>query len=220
MESRFLRFLLTAAATSVMATLGSTAAWADRSLATAQDPGLEPRIVRTDLQEDEIDTENFEIGLYYGQLATEDFGTNDVVGATLTFHATEDFFFEAAGGQSDTQATSAERINPLLDLGIDADRQLSYYNLSIGWNMLPGEVFIGKNRAFNGTLYVIAGAGATDFLGGKEFTINGGAGLRLLLTDWLALHFDAREYVFDSDVLGSDNTYNNLEFHAGLSAFF
>jgi len=219
MESRIRRFLLTAASASLMASF-STTSWAERSLATAQDPGLEPRIVRTDLQEDEIDTEHFEAGLFYGHLSTEDFGTNDVIGGTLTFHATEDFFFELAGGKSDTQLTSAERINPLLDLGIDDDRELTYYNLSIGWNALPGEVFFGKNRAFNTAIYVIAGAGATDFLGDKEFTINGGAGVRVLLTDWLAVHLDGREYIFDSDALGSDNTYNLLEFRAGLSVFF
>lgn len=219
MESRIRRFLLTAASAGLMASF-SGASWAERSLATAQDPGLEPRIVRTDLQEDDIDTEYLEVGLFYGHLGTEDFGTNEVIGGALTFHATEDFFFEAAGGKSDTQATSAERINPLLDLGIDEDRELTYYNLSIGWNVLPGEVFFGENRAFNTAIYVIAGAGATDFLGDKQFTINGGAGLRVLLTDWLAVHLDGREYVFDSDALGSDITYNLLEFRAGLSAFF
>lgn len=220
MESRVRRFLLTAASACMLASLGAAPAWAERSLSTAQDPGLEPRIVRTDLQEDEIDTENIEIGAYFGHLGTEDFGTNEVMGVTLTFHATEDFFFEAAAGQSDTQETSAERLNPLLDLGLEADRELNYYNLSLGWNVLPGEIFLGSNRAHNIAIYLIAGAGSTDFLGDKQFTINGGAGLRLLLTDWLALHLDAREYVFDSDALGSDTTYNNLEFRAGLSAFF
>lgn len=220
MESRIRRFLLTTAAVCVMAALGNAPAWAERSLSTAQDPGLEPRIVRTDLQEDDIDSENIEVGAYFGQLSTEDFGTNDVIGVTLTFHATEDFFFEAAAGQSELQQTSAERLNPLLDLGIDADRELTYYNLSLGWNVLPGEVFLGSNRAHNMALYIIAGAGATEFLGDKQFTINGGAGFRVLVTDWLAVHLDAREYIFDSDVLGTDATYNNLEIRAGLSAFF
>lgn len=221
MESRIRRILLTASTVSMLAVAcASPQAWAERSLSSAQEPGLEPRIVRTDLQEDEIDSEHFEAGLYFGQLATEDFGTNEVYGATLTFHATEDFFFEAAFGQSDTQETSAERISPLLDLGLDEDRQLSYYNISLGWNILPGEVFIGKKHAFNTAIYIIGGAGATDFLGDKQFTYNGGAGFRLLMTDWLALHLDAREYLYDSDVLGSENTYNNLEFRAGLTAFF
>src|SRR5689334_22340129 len=118
MESRIRRVLLTAVSTSVMvAAIDSPQALAaQRGLSTAQDPGLEPNIVRTDLQENEIDSENIEVGIYAGQLATEDFGTNPVVGATLTFHATEDFFFEAAYAKSKTQETSAERLDPLVNL--------------------------------------------------------------------------------------------------------
>lgn len=220
MESRIRRFLLTTATASVMMSFAAGSAWADRSLATAQDPGLEPHIVRTDLQEDQIDTENFELGLYAGQMATEDFGTNNVVGASLAYHATEDFFFELAGGRSDTQATSAERVDPLLVLGLAKDRKLSYYNVSLGWNVLPGEIFIGKNRAFNTAIYLIGGGGSTDFLGSKHFTYNFGVGYRMCLTDWLALHLDAREYVFDSDALGSNYSYNDIEYRAGLSVFF
>ena len=39
-------------------------------------------------------------------------------------------------------------------------------------------------------------------------------------TDWLSLRIDVRDYVFESDLLGSNETLNNLEFTGGLTVFF
>ncbi|HFE32118.1 MAG TPA: outer membrane beta-barrel domain-containing protein, partial [Gammaproteobacteria bacterium] len=102
----------------------------------------------------------------------------------------------------------------------DSGRILSYYNVSLGYNLLPGEAFIGRNWAFRTALYVIAGAGSTTFAGDDRFTINFGAGYRFLATDWLALHVDVRDHIFDIDVLGYSKTAHNLETTAGLSVFF
>ena len=48
--------------------------------------------------------------------------------------------------------------------------------------------------------------GSTEFGGDKRFTVNLGFGYRLIATDWLALHVDVRDHVFDSDLLGKDET--------------
>ena len=39
-----------------------------------------------------------------------------------------------------------------------------------------------------------------------------GAGYRLLVTDWLAVHLDVRDQMFDSDLLGKDKLTQNLQF--------
>jgi outer membrane beta-barrel protein len=102
----------------------------------------------------------------------------------------------------------------------DAQREYSYYGLSAGWNALPGEVFIGENRAYNTALYLIAGVGRTSFGGDERFTVNGGFGYRILLTDWLATHFDVRDYLYDTELTGKKKVVNNLEASLGLSFFF
>jgi hypothetical protein len=42
----------------------------------------------------------------------------------------------------------------------------------------------------------------------------------VLATDWLALRVDARDHVFDVDLLGESQTNHNLEFTGGVSIFF
>ena len=58
------------------------------------------------------------------------------------------------------------------------------------------------------------------FAGNDEFTYNLGVGYRLMLADWLSLHFDARDHIFETDLLGELKTTNNLELHGGLTIFF
>ncbi len=102
----------------------------------------------------------------------------------------------------------------------DSERTLTYYNLNVGYNILPGEVFIGEARAYNTNLYLSAGLGSTRFAGDDRFTVNFGAGYRFLLTDSIALHLDFRDHLFDIDLLGEEKTVHNLEAHLGMTVFF
>ena len=101
-----------------------------------------------------------------------------------------------------------------------AQRELTYINVSLGYNLLPGESFLTRNTSFNSALYIIAGMGSTTFAGSDKLTINIGGGFRLLATDWLAIHIDVRNHIFNIDILAEDKTANNLEVTFGLSAFF
>ena len=56
--------------------------------------------------------------------------------------------------------------------------------------------------------------------GDDRFTVSGGFGYRVLPTDWIAVHFDVRDHVYDIDLLGEKKIVNNLEAHLGLSVFF
>ncbi len=186
----------------------------------AEQQVIQPKIDRREVGIDEIDSEDFEISVFGGLLSTEDFGANAVIGARVAYHVSEGVFFEATYGRSTTSESSVERIYGGLPALTDSGRILSYYNVSLGYNLLPGEAFIGRNWAFRTALYVIAGAGSTTFAGDDRFTINFGAGYRFLATDWLALHIDVRDHIFDIDVLGYSKTTHNLETTAGLSVFF
>jgi outer membrane beta-barrel protein len=184
------------------------------------EPVIQPEIERREVREVEIDDEDFEIGLYVGFLSIEDFGTDRVLGARLAYHVTEGLFMEAAYGRSEAGETSFETLSGSIKLLSDEDRKYTYYNLSLGYNLFPGQVYISESYTFSSQFYLIAGIGNTSFAGSDEYTVNVGAGYRLLLTDWLALHLDARDHMFKSDLLGEEKTTHNLEYSTGLTLFF
>ncbi len=188
----------------------------------AEPPGqvIEPEVERRDIREPAIDTENFEVGTFVGIMSIEDFGTDLVYGVRLAYHVTEGLFVEGTLGRSEAGLTSFEQLSGGARLLSDSDRVYTYYNLNLGYNLLPGEGFVGEGRAFNTSLYLIAGLGSTRFAGDDRFTINVGVGYRFLLTDSVALHIDFRDHLFDIDILGTENTVHNLEGHLGVSVFF
>lgn len=198
--------------------LWHNSAWSAES--ETSEPLIQPRVKPQPAKPAKIDTENFEIGLYTGILSVEDFGSNSVSGARFAYHASEDLFLEAAYGRSTTQQTSYERLLGSVQLLTDEERQLTYYNLSLGFNLLPGEAFIGSGHAFHTDLYVIGGFGSTKFAGDDRRTLNYGFGYRAIMNDWLALHLDARDHIFDIDLLGTQKTTHNLELHTGVTVFF
>jgi outer membrane beta-barrel protein len=181
---------------------------------------IEPELERRTITEADIDSEDFEVGAYAGVMSIEDFGSNFVYGIRAAYHITEDFFAEAAYGRTEADETSYETLSGGAKLLTDNQRQFDYYNISLGYNLFPGEAFIGSGHAFNTAFYLIAGVGNTEFADDSHFTANAGAGYRFLVNDWMALRVDVRDYIFKSDLLGNDKTTNNLEFTGGLSFFF
>ncbi len=116
--------------------------------------------------------------------------------------------------------TSFEILSGGAPLLSDSERTLTYYNLNVGYNILPGEGFIGEGHAYNTALYISAGLGSTRFAGDDRFTVNFGVGYRFLLNDSIALHVDFRDHLFDIDLLGEEKTAHNLEGTLGLTWFF
>ncbi len=189
---------------------------------SAEPPGqvIDPQVERREIKEPAIDREDFEIGGYVGVMGIEDFGSNVSYGVRLAYHITEGFFVEGTVGQSEGGLTSFEVLSGGARLITDDERQFTYYNLNLGYNILPGEVFLGEGHAYNTSLYLIAGLGSTTFAGDDRFTVNVGAGYRFLLTDSVALHLDFRDHLFDIDLLGEEKTAHNLEGHLGVTVFF
>jgi outer membrane beta-barrel protein len=216
MESRFLYLLLVVA----LVALSGCSRQQVQPEQAGQPPVIEPEVARREIRPPRIDTEDFEVGVFVGQMSVEDFGVNPVIGARFAYHITEGLFVELAGGTTDTEETSFERLSGAAQLLTDAERQYSYYNLSLGYNLFPGESFFGSTRAWNSALYVIGGVGSTSFAGDDRFTLNMGVGWRLLPLDWLAIHADFRDHIFDIDLLGQEKTSHNLEAHVGVTFFF
>ena len=181
---------------------------------------VEPRVKRRDVNPPGLDTENFEAGLFVGTISIEDFGASVSYGGRIAYHFTEDVFAEATIGTAKAGRTSYEDLSGSAQLLTDSERQFTHYDLAIGWNALPGEVFLGGTRAMPSAVYFTLGAGSTRFAGDDHFTVALGAGLRVLANDWIAVHLDARNLAFETDLLGEDKLTHNLQFTFGLTAFF
>jgi outer membrane beta-barrel protein len=240
MESRIRVFLLASSAAAVLAVLPAPAVYAaagdqpppadtsgsppvtdpasDNGDTESQPPVIEPEVERRKIKTPKIDRENYEIGAFAGVMNIEDFSANPVYGLRFAYHISEDFFTEAMVGQTTVSRNAAE-IFFNFDLA-RGERQFTYYDLSFGYNILPGEVFVGRKRAFNSALYVTAGVGSTRFAGDDEFTIVLGVGYRTLISDWLALHLDVRDHAYRSNLLGLEKVAHNVEAHLGLTVFF
>jgi len=181
---------------------------------------IDPEVDRREIKEPKIDSENFEIGAFAGILSIEDFGSDLVYGVRLAYHVTEGFFVEGTVGKSQAGLTSFEILSGGAPILSDSERDFLYYNLNVGYNILPGEAFIGEARAYNTGLYIVAGLGSTRFAGDDRFTVNFGAGYRFVMTDSIAFHMDFRDHLYDIDILGEEKTAHNLEATLGISLFF
>jgi outer membrane beta-barrel protein len=181
---------------------------------------IEPSVARRKIKRPKIDNENWEIGGGFGFISVEDFGTNPAYAGQITYHVTEDFFFRADLGQSTAGRTSFETLGGNIDLLTGDERRFTYYSVSLGYNFLPGEVFLGRKLAMNSGFYLLGGIGNVKFAGDDHLALNFGAGYRVLPTDWLAIHLGVQDRVFDSDLLGETKVTNNLETLLSATVFF
>lgn len=180
---------------------------------------ITPDLERRTIKEDQLDSEDWEIGVYTGVLSIEDFGSNSVNGIRFAYHMTEDFVIELNYGLSEAKESSIEVLGGGIQLLTSDQREYSYYNISIVYNIFQGEVFLGKNTAYNSAFYILLGGGNTTFNESDYFTYTIGGGLRFYLTDYLALHATVKDHIFNSDII-EDKTTNNLEATLGLSFYF
>ena len=133
---------------------------------------------------------------------------------------TEDFFIEASYAQSTAGLSSFERLNGNIVLLTDEQREYSQFNLGLGFNILPGEGFIGDELAFTSSLYLITALGSTDFAGEQRSTIMVGGGYRVLFTDWLAVHLTLKDHLYDIELLGTAKTASDLEISTSITIYF
>jgi len=185
----------------------------------ANDQVIEPQVERRPVKVPHIPSNNFEVGIFGGAYDTENFGTNAVGGARLGYHITEDVFVEAVYGQT---KVSDATFRLFLPGGIFPTQEqiLRYYELDAGYNILPGEIFIGRTHAKVSAVYVVAGLGSTKFDGQSNETVDFGLGMRVFLADWVSLQCDMLDHVFSMDILGTRKDMQNIELTTGVTFFF
>ncbi|MBI3368672.1 MAG: outer membrane beta-barrel domain-containing protein [Burkholderiales bacterium] len=187
--------------------------------AADNEPVITPQVERRSVKLPRIPSNDFELGLFAGTYATQNFGASAVAGVRLGYHITEDVFAEAALASTRVSDDSFRQILPGGVFPREKET-LSYANLSAGWNILPGEVFFGKSVAKASAMYLIGGIGSTRFNQQRRQTINVGFGWRLFFRDWGAVQVDLRDHLFSLDLLGKRQNTQNLEMTAGVTLFF
>lgn len=188
-------------------------------LAQAADPVIDPEVARREIKLPRLPNKDFDASLFAGTYATQNFGSAPVVGLKVGYHLSEDLFVQAAFGRT---KVSDENFRQVLPGGVFPNQKetLTYANLSLGWNLLPGEVFVGSGIAKASALYVIGGVGTTHFFEQRRQTLNLGFGYRVLLRDRLSVQVDLRDHLFSLDLLGKRQSTQNLEATLGLSLYF
>jgi outer membrane beta-barrel protein len=178
-----------------------------------------PEVNRRPIKLPKFPSNDFEMGAFAGTYATQNFGTSPVYGVRLGYHITEDVFVQAVYGQTKVSDESFRQILPG-GIFVNPSEKLSYYNVSVGLNILPGEVFLLRRAAFPSAMYLIGGIGSTSFNQQRRQTFNIGVGARVFLKDWVSLQVDMRNHIFSLDLLGKRQSTQNLEFTGGLSFYF
>lgn len=186
---------------------------------SAQEPVIVPQVERRDVKLPRIPSKDIEIGLFGGIYNAQNFGARGLAGLRLGYHVTEDYFVEGEFGRTSVDDASFRAILPG---GVFASgrQSLGYATLSLGVNLLPGEVFVGPRQARASQLYLLGGIGSTDFAGQKRQTFNLGLGVKVLATQRLALRVDLRDHVYTLDLLGQRERTHNLQMTAGLAYFY
>ena len=166
----------------------------------------------------ELDTEFFELGLYGGVLNVQDFTSELLLGARATFHASEDFFLQANLAQAEVSESSFEqKLGSVLE---GADRDYTYFNLLLGYNVFQGEVFPFSSQASLSALHLVAGVGNTEFGDEESFTYVIGAGYRVNITRRYVWSVDLRDHIYQSSLLRENDRTHNVELVMGISYLF
>lgn len=180
---------------------------------------VEPKAQPREIEAAAIDTERFELGVFAGVIAVEDFNSNLVYGLSGSFHVSKNWLVQVNYGRSEVSRATIEDVTDSNFLSED-DRDLSYFDVTAGYQLLPGRSYASGKSKFNSGIYLLAGAGQSEFAGSKEPTFNFGASYRVVVTDWMTMNLDFRDRLIQREYLGEDKLSHNLEATLGINALF
>jgi outer membrane beta-barrel protein len=216
MNNKILTLLLVAAALPAFAqTTPST-----QQPRPANEQVVVPQVERRDVKLPKFPSKDFEVGAFAGVYSTENFGASGIAGLRIGYHITEDFFVQANLAQTKVSDAAFRQLLPGGGIFPEEEQKLTYYNLSAGWNILPGEGFIGANRAKATAVYLLAGIGSTKLVERRRQTMSFGLGMRMLLADRAGIHLELRDHVFSTDLLGPRQSTHNIELTGGFAWYF
>lgn len=193
---------------------------AEEYSSASSDIEIKADVERRIMLEDILDNENFEVGVQVGVISIEDFESSGWLSAHFAYHITEYFYVKARYGKAEGGETSFEKLVNAAPLLTEEQREFNYYGLNIGYNLMPGEVFLGRDLAFNSLFSIELGAGSTEFAGDENFTVNVTANYRVFINDYLAWDIGMSDYILDTKITGETKTTHNLNFTTGIAFYF
>ncbi|MDH5392664.1 MAG: outer membrane beta-barrel domain-containing protein [Gammaproteobacteria bacterium] len=153
-------------------------------------------------------------GVYMGVMNYENFNSSLLLAWYLNYPFDENLFVEAELGISRVSDTEYRNIGlPLLS---EERVVAAFYTVLVGYNLLPGEVYLGHGKTLRSDVYLLAGVGTVDIDNNSYVALHFGGGIKIELNDDSGLRIEFRDRMIDSDILGSDKLTNNTEFHLGI----
>ncbi len=187
------------------------------TLSEASEPLIAPPNQEKEVVEEKIDKEYLELAVFTGIYSVEGFNASPVQGLRAAIHMTEDFFFE--GNYALTKAEQSE-FTKQTGLSLLSNEDLVYWNVNLGYNLFPGQIFLTRTITLNSTIYIVGGVGQTEFDDQNRFTYNFGTGYKIFFTDWMDLGFRLTFHSFESDLTGENVRLENMEGTVHLAVFF
>lgn len=167
----------------------------------------------------DIDDEFFSVGLTTGILNIEDFGGEFLVGFESSFKASEDFFLQFNYFQAEASASAFEDASGEQTYS-GSERTFSHYDFLVGYNLFQAEFYGDGPQSAISSLYLVGGAGETEFGNENNFTVTLGVGYQFALKRRYVLRLDWRDHIFKSSILQLDTYTHNTQISAGLSYLF
>ena len=179
-----------------------------------------PQVDRRDIEKPKFPSNDFEVGLFTGTYATQNFGSSWVYGARIGYHITEDFFVEAVYGQT---KVSDELFRQILPGGIFPQDTREARLLQPVDRLQPAARRDLHRRPARPAVAVLRrspASAAPSSTSRRKPTFNFGFGYRVYLADWVALQLDLRDHIFSLDLLGKRQSTQNVELTGGLTFYF
>ncbi len=178
----------------------------------------EPELPRRPVQLPRLDDQHLAVGAYLGMMSVEDFGSSALRGVSLSLHPRPAWFLEMSLGKAVVRDEDFRRLG--LAIFPRGTVPLESRALLLGYQLLPGEVHLGRRRSALAAAFVLFGAGSLRFAGQHWLTRQLGLGLRLLPNRWLAVQASARAQQYRGSLLGAEKYAHNVELRFGLAVYF
>lgn len=185
---------------------------------------IEPNIKRSPNSYPDFEKNHFDIIPFIGGYKLDGFNTEALQGIKIGIYPHRQFFIAINYGLSEIDESVRTDLGflPLL-----TDTKLSYYDLSLGINLLPSQLHfrLYGRRAINADVYLAAGLGkiniaSTDNNDIDDSIVNLGMGLRLALAKWLCLHASVKNHIMEESLLDPSTSAQNLSYNLGLGIYF
>jgi outer membrane beta-barrel protein len=179
--------------------------------------GVVPRLIKKALRH--------EISAMGGWYAGDISDGAPIYGGAYTFHFTEDLGLEASYFRSRQSFGLLEAINErqqgLIDIVQSEDNPVQFFLGNLVWSLAYGKVRWLGGAIGRFDFQVSLGGGATVEPGDLGLTGSVGFGMKVYLTEWLALRLDTRDLVHSQQrvQLGVARVVNDITAMGGLSLF-